>query len=282
MITTLRIGLGIALAVLATSAGAQSQLDDTPLDRLTRQEERSGWEAVGRVDIRGGGFCTGTLIEPDLVLTAAHCLMDAQSGRAIDPAGITFRAGYSDGTAVANRRALQTVVHPDYLDNESDHFNAIRTDIGLIKLSSAIPTVQASPFHIGEQKVGAEVSVVSYARGRSEALSWQRSCSVLDSSAQHGAAAFSCDVTYGSSGAPVFDTSRLRPMIVSLISRGGTRGNITISYGPIIQEPIVELKEALRASKGVNVAGGGLASVVQRSDGARFIKAGEGARFVKP
>ena len=38
-------------------------------------EDSKGWEAVGRLDLAGRGFCTGALISPDLVLTAAHCLL---------------------------------------------------------------------------------------------------------------------------------------------------------------------------------------------------------------
>ena len=71
-------------------------------------------------------------------------------------------------------------------------------------------------------------------------------------------------------------------MIVSLISRGGHYGDKTISYGPLIQQPIAELKEALRTANGVNMAGGGVASVVQVTQGARFLKTGQGARFVRP
>ena len=273
-------GLALALA-LPLQATAQARQDDTPLDRLTRRDQLSGWEAVGRVDIGDDRFCTGVLIAPDLVLTAGHCLVSKPDFKPVDPAIVRFRAGLSDGKSVAERRVIQTVIHPEYYDQKAKRFDHVETDIALMKLESPIPTNIAAPFAIAEQDVGRSVSVVSYARGRSEALSWQRSCSVIG--VWPGAAGFTCDVTYGASGAPVFDTSRRRPMIVSVISRGRFDDGKPVSYGPIIGPPIAELKEALRTANGVNMAGGGLASAVQRTENARFVKPNSGgARFVKP
>ena len=265
----------MALPIAATS-------EDTPLDRLTHFDELKGWEAVGRVDQRRGGFCTGALISPDIVLTAAHCLVQKETNQPFDPAEIVFRAGYRDGSSVAVRQALQTVVHPEYTDKNSPRFGSTGTDIGLIKLSEPIPTNLARPFEIGTRSVGEHVSVVSYARGRSEALSWQRSCAVLAVSQTHNAGAYTCDVTFGASGSPVFDLSGARPEIVSVISRIRPEGDRMVSLGTLIQAPIGELRAAFKSSVGVNMSGGGVASVVQRTNGARFLKPGNGSKFVRP
>lgn len=272
--------LTIILCLFATVARADVAHDDAPLNRLSRFEDIHTWAAVGRIDFKDGGYCTGVLIAPDLVLTAAHCLVRKPSMKAVDPGNIVFRAGYADGKSIADRKALMTVVHPDYAKPGAKYYDAVQSDIGLIKLDQPISTADAAPFNIGTQRVGNEVSVVSYARGRSEALSWQRNCSVRGTG--NGFAGFSCNVDHGSSGAPVFDTGGFRPQIVSVISRGYKKGGETYVFGPIIEGPIAQLKEALRTSRGVNMAGGGVASKVQVSKGARFVKAGEGPRFVKP
>jgi len=272
--------LTILFCLLAGAAGAESAQDDTPLNRLSRFDDIHIWAAVGRVDFADGGYCTGVLIAPDLVLTAAHCLVRKPDQVAVDPSQVVFHAGYADGNSVADRKALMTVVMPDYINPKSKYYDAVQSDIGLIKLDAPIATADAAPFNVGEQKVGNEVSVVSYAHGRSEALSWQRACSVRGTG--DGFAAFSCDVDHGSSGAPVFDMTGFRPEIVSVISRGYKKDGETFVFGPIIRKPIAVLEEALRTSKGVNMAGGGLASVVRTTEGARFLKAGDGPRFVKP
>ncbi len=60
--------------------------------------------AIGRVNRRPGGFCSGTLIAPDKVLTTAHCLWDTRLGRWISIADLHFLAGYHLGDALAHRK----------------------------------------------------------------------------------------------------------------------------------------------------------------------------------
>ncbi len=264
-----------ALLALALPAGA-----DTDLKRLTLRQDLLGWEAVGRLDKEGRGFCTGALIAPDLVLTAAHCLIDSRSGQRSDPTKITFRAGLRDGVAVAQSTGARAVAHPDYNPFDRNGLRQLLSDVALLQLSAPIPAGHASPFATSARTgQGRDVTVVSFARGRLSAPSWQRACRTTFKA--QGALRFSCDTNFGSSGAPIFELSAGRPRIVSIVSRGSRQDGKTEVFGMEIEAPLAGLRRALRSGSGVWDGAARAPRVVLPGsiDGDR---PDIGARFVRP
>ncbi|MEM8579450.1 MAG: trypsin-like peptidase domain-containing protein [Pseudomonadota bacterium] len=271
----MRRWMSLSLMILVITSAAFAQ--DARLKRLDTSEAGRAWDAVGRLDLDGTGFCTGSLIAPDLVLTAAHCLYDKRTGARIDHEGIEFRAGWRNGRAAAYRSIRRAVTHPDYVYSERVSATRVRNDLALLELDRPIRLPQVQPFGTATRpRTGDRVGVVSYAKGRSEAPSLQEVCRVL--SRQDGVLVTSCNVDFGASGAPIFTFASGEASIVSVVSAKAELEGEVISIGTALGEPLAELQAQLLAGAGVQQA---------PAPGQNRVRVGAarretGAKFVKP
>lgn len=266
------------LAALTVVFGAGvAGADDSLLTGLQTADDASGWEAVGRLDVDGRGFCTGTLIAPDLVLTAAHCLYDHDTGDAVDPTTIEFLAGWRNGRALAYRDVKRAVEHPDYVHSGRPQGNDSQYDLAILQLDQPIRSTGITPFAVADRtRIGDQVGIVSYAFDRSEVPSLQEVCGVLGE--QSGVIVMSCDVDFGSSGAPIFRIENGMAEIVSVVSAKAELDGENVAIGVVIDGPLALLRAALDAGPGLF------------RDGApgdvRVVTSGErtetGAKFVRP
>ena len=261
--------LGLIALLGADATFAQSD----GLRRLTDRDDLLGWEAVGRLDTAQGGFCTATLIAANQVLTAAHCVYD--NGRLRNASELTFRAGLRDGVAIAERSVAAIAVPGGYDPRSGMALENVANDVALLQLSQPITTADANPFVLHQGSVrGTRISVTSYGQGRAEAPSRQRACTIVAES--EPIMAFDCNVTFGSSGAPVFVMHGDRGRIVSVISGGGTVGGKRASFGMVLPEIVEALKSDLRR-KGVP---SGTATIRRLGTGSG--RSTSGAKFVRP
>ncbi|RMD47366.1 MAG: S1 family peptidase [Alphaproteobacteria bacterium] len=258
----------LAAVLLIGAALAPEGRAEPRLITLTTTAAAQPWTAVGRLNLGRSGFCTGALVAPDLVLTAAHCMFDRRSGGMIDPGQIEFLAGWRGGHAVAKRRARRIAVHPAYRYDASDRLERVSVDLALVELERPIRNAAVLPFRTHESpEPGDEVEIVSYTRDRAETPSLQDHCTVLGRDPR--ILVLNCEVSFGASGAPIFVMRRGEPMIASVVSAKARWRGRPVALGAALGPPLAEVLDALESAPART------AGLDGRPEGARFVRARE-------
>ena len=251
----------VFLALMTPSVQAQT----STLQLLETRNDARGWEAVGRLDIEGKGFCTGALIAPDLVLTAAHCMYDKADDAPIDPSRIQFLAGLRSGRPEATRDVRSAVVHPSYAHIGKETVDLVQYDIALLQLTHPIQYSHVRPFEISTSlRRGIQITVVSYAQDRAHAPSLQETCNVLGQ--QNNILIIDCDVDFGASGAPIFWVENGVPHLVSVVSAMAEIDGKKVALGMDLAEPIAILRMALKQGHNFFLPPPTTAIVIQQSE----------------
>lgn len=173
-------------------------------------------EQDGRID------CSGVLIAPDLVATAAHCVHGKKLTFDGGESTIIFRTGGYPGHPQVEREAVALMLHPIYLAARVGINRPMAADMAVIALDAPINSATVRAIPVGDHvREGEGLLIASYPGGQGQRAR-ERLCPALTGDGTM--ATLSCVVRPGESGAPVIRLTEDGPELAGIViakSRAG-------------------------------------------------------------
>jgi protease YdgD len=187
----------VIFAVASAQAAAQGGDRRVPVD-----PNEPPWNAVAKVQTTTGNHCTGALIQPSIVLTAAHCLYNPRTRALLQAVSLHVLFGYQRGAYRWHRLVARITVGPGF---DGTKGGPQPGDWARLELAEAVPVMPLALFD-GAVSSGIAVALAGYNQDRAQLLMADLACHVLRVGVLSGGARFiahDCAATHGTSGGPL-------------------------------------------------------------------------------
>ena len=159
------------------------------------------WSSVGKIYNSARSSCTGSVIAPDKVLTAAHCLFNRATARFLQPDALHFLLGYKRGEFRSHARVASYVLGPNYNPDEVN--KSILADWAILVLTEPL-SKNTTPFPLAKNPAvaGERIMVGGFSQRYPFKLTADTECAVRGI-LPNSLIVHDCAVMHGVSGAPL-------------------------------------------------------------------------------
>jgi protease YdgD len=193
----LKLAAALPAALVALAAGAGIAGTRVPVD-----PNAAPWNAIAKVQTNTGTRCTGVLVAPSVVLTAAHCLYNPRTRALLRPQSLHVLVGFERDHYRRHLRVADVTLGPGFAPGWR---RPQPSDWARLDLAGSVPNAPL-PRYDGPLAAGLAVTLAGYNRDRSQLLLADRDCHIHSVKTLPGGARYllhDCAATYGTSGAPL-------------------------------------------------------------------------------